>query len=201
MPFKEKDSNTTNFSFVKGIFNYNNYSKGNPVDNYFFKKIMSSKYEDLEKAKKLYDDGVISQEEWEQEKSKLLAQPSKPTPSPNNSGKYWGMEENSFCMLMHLSWLVPVVGIFLPIVMWLTHKEISVNVDTHGRNLANFLLSYFIWFFVSSLLIFLIIGGFLLPILYVLSLVFTIIAAIKAYKGECWNYPLAIKFFKSPDTE
>ncbi len=56
-------------------------------------------------------------------------------------------------------------------------------------------------FFVSSLIIFIAISGFLLPILYVLSLVFTIIAAIKAYKGECWNYPLAIRFFKSPDTE
>lgn len=44
-----------------------------------------------------------------------------------NKYKPWGMEENTFLMMMHLSqfaaFLVPGAGIVLPIVMWAANKD------------------------------------------------------------------------------
>ena len=108
------------------------------------------------------------------------------TKSQNNSQtntefKPWGMELNTFCMLMHLS---QFFGIVLTIVMWMTNKDQSEVINQHGKIIMNAVLSYFIWIIVSCALA--------TPLL----LVFTIIAAVEANKGNLYNYPLSIKFFK-----
>lgn len=162
---------------------------------------MQNNYEDLEKAKRLLDEGVISQEEYEREKARLLSQSTNTGPSQNNDGKPWGMEENTFCMLMHLSqflgWLLPVLGFVVPIVMWLTQKDSSVKIDDHGKNIANYFISYLIWIVISIALSVVFIGIFMLLAIMVLSVVFTIMATVKANNGECWAYPLSIKFLKT----
>ena len=96
--------------------------------------------------------------------------------------KPWGMELNTFCMLMHLSQLLG--GIVLLLVMWLTNKEHSEVIDQHGKTIANAFISYFIWSFISC-------GIFILPLL-----IFTIIGAVEANKGNLYKYPLSIKFIK-----
>ena len=116
--------------------------------------------------------------------------------------KFWGMEENTFCMLMHLSLLsnfvipIPFIGIILPIVMWSTNKEQSSLVDQHGRNILNFMLSMLIYVVVSVLLIFVLVGVLTTVALVVVVIAFPIIAAVKASSGTCWPYPLCIRFFK-----
>ena len=47
---------------------------------------------------------------------------------------------------------------------------------------------------VASVLIFAFIGLLLLPAIWVLSVVFSILAALAANKGEYYTYPLTIKF-------
>lgn len=109
------------------------------------------------------------------------------------SEKPWGLELNSFCQLMHLANLV-----FWPlsIIMWLTNKDNHEIIDVHGKNIANFLISYAIYFIVSSILMIVIIGIFTAIALGILSIVFIIMAAINAGKGEVYNYPLTIKIIK-----
>lgn len=45
-------------------------------------------------------------------------------------------------------------------------------------------------------------GIILIPIIIIgiLDFVFTIIGAVKANQGEVWNYPLSIRFFKTPES-
>ena len=109
------------------------------------------------------------------------------------SDKPWGLELNSFCQLMHLANLI-----FWPlsIIMWLTNKDNHEIIDVHGKNIANFLISYVIYFTISSILMIVIIGIFTTIVLGILSIVFIIIAAINAGKGEVYNYPLTIKIIK-----
>lgn len=113
-------------------------------------------------------------------------------PTANSDFKPWGMEVNTFCMLMHLSMLI--IGIIMPIVMWATNKDQSEEVNKHGKNILNFAISFAIYFFVSWLLMFVLIGAILFPAVAICGLVFTIIAAVKANKGEAWSYPMTIKF-------
>jgi len=109
------------------------------------------------------------------------------------SEKPWGLELNSFCQLMHLANLV-----FWPlsIIMWLTNKDNHEIIDIHGKNIANFLISYVIYFTISSILWIVIIGMFITIVLGILWIVFIIMAAINAGKGEVYNYPLTIKIIK-----
>ena len=107
------------------------------------------------------------------------------------------MTENTYLMLMHISqfasWLIPFVGIIIPILMWTTNKDNNVEVDRHGKNILNFSISYAIY---SIVLLIIIIGIPLLFVLFAIYAVAVIIATIKASNGEFWKYPLSIQFIK-----
>lgn len=148
-----------------------------------------SKYDDLNKLEDLKLKGGITEEEYQKEKEKILN---------GSSSNLWGMNLDSFLLLMHLSqfagFIVPGLGFVLPIVMWQTNKEDS-EVDKHGKNIANFMLSMIIYFCISGILCLLLVGFVLLGVLAILEIVFIIMAAVKASRREYWEYPLSIKFF------
>lgn len=112
----------------------------------------------------------------------------------------WDMDLNSFTVLMHLSvfagMIVPMGGVVLPLVMWLTNKEKSSLVDEHGKNIMNWMISSIIYLIGSIILMVIGIGFLMLFTLIICSLVFTIMGAIKASKNEVFKYPLAIEFIK-----
>ena len=114
--------------------------------------------------------------------------------------KPWGMDEKTFCLLMHLAQLagfvVPFAGLVLPIVMWATNREESAQVDAHGKVILNWILSLLIYSVVAAALVFLIIGGFLLLALMLVNVVFIVIGAVKANEGVVWAYPGSIRFLK-----
>lgn len=119
-------------------------------------------------------------------------------PQSEQPQMFWGMTENTYCMLMHLSQLLNFsgAGIVVPIILWAVNKDQSPTIDLHGKNILNFIISVFIYVMVSVVLMFVVIGFLILPVFAVLMIVFPIIAGIKANNGEYWKYPLCIRFFK-----
>jgi uncharacterized protein len=109
-------------------------------------------------------------------------------------------EQRQMGLFLHLSQLANVVlfpiGIIVPIVIWQTQKDKIPALDAHGKMVTNFMISMTIYFFVSFVLMFLLIGFLLLPVLAILGIAFPIIGGIKANNGEFWEYPLTIKFLK-----
>ncbi len=112
----------------------------------------------------------------------------------------WDMELSSYCMLMHLSQfagiIIPFGGIALPIVMWVTNKDKSPTVDQHGKNILNWMISFYIYASISAILILLLVGIFTLIALCFMTVIFAIIGAVKANNKEFYTYPLSISFFK-----
>lgn len=112
----------------------------------------------------------------------------------------WNMDLSSYCMLMHLSQfagiIVPFGGIALPIIMWATNKDKSLLIDQHGKNILNWMISFYIYVSISAILILLIVGIFALIALCLVAVIFAIIGAIKANNKEIFNYPLTIQFIK-----
>ena len=110
----------------------------------------------------------------------------------------WGMNLNTYCMLMHLSQLLnySVAGVVVPIILWATNKDQSPVVDQHGKNILNFIISMFIYAVVSIPLLLIGIGFATLTAVIIIGIVFPIIAAVKANDGKYWPYPLCIRFFK-----
>jgi len=110
-------------------------------------------------------------------------------------------EERQMGMFIHLSRLLDAfvfpVGAIVTIVLWQTQKDKMPALDAHGKNATNnWLISSLLYSIISIPLMFVLIGFLLFPIIWVLMIVFPIIAAVKANNGEYWEYPLTIKFLK-----
>lgn len=109
-------------------------------------------------------------------------------------------DQRQMGMFLHLSQLANViffpVGIVLPIVLWQTQKDKIPALDAHGKMIVNWMISVTIYGIVSFVLMFVIIGFFLMLALLIVGIVFPIMGAVKANNGELWQYPLTIKFIK-----
>jgi uncharacterized protein len=102
-----------------------------------------------------------------------------------------------FAHLSALAGLLVPFGSFLgPFIIWQIKKNEFPSVEAHAKAALNFQLSCLIYGIVSALLIFLVIGFFLLVALCIFSLVCIIIATIKANNGESWKYPLSLTLIK-----
>ncbi len=108
-------------------------------------------------------------------------------------------EDNQLLVVTHLSQLIILIlgfgSLLLPLILWLTQKERVYQMDAHGKNILNFQLSLIIYCILCIPLILLFglgLLGFL--ILGIVSIIFPIINAIKASKGEIPKYPLSLKF-------
>lgn len=121
----------------------------------------------------------------------------------NTSSNAMSPEEKDFrqwAMLLHFSMLlgfvVPLAGLIAPIVIWQVKKNEMPAIEEHGKNATNWIISAVIYAIISTILVFVVVGIPLLIALGILSIVFPIIAGVKANNGETWKYPLTIAFIK-----
>lgn len=109
-------------------------------------------------------------------------------------------DTRTWAMILHLSMLsglvVPLAGLIVPIVIYLLKKDDLPGLVPHGHVVFNWMISAVIYAIISMILMIVVIGGFLLMALALVSLIFPIIGGVKASEGEVWPYPLSIKFFK-----
>jgi len=90
-----------------------------------------------------------------------------------------------------------VVGhIFGPLIVWLLKRNESPEIDAHGKESLNFQLSMLIYNVIAGILVIVLIGIPLLILLYVLNIVFVIVASIQAGDGKLYRYPMAIRLIK-----
>jgi|SRR5262245_14961128 len=161
---------------------------------------------ELDKLKKLHDDGTITDEQYEQAKARLLSEPAPAADElPDEPERFDAAtddekETRQWAMFLHLSLLagnlMPGAGIVIPILIWQMKKDVLPKLDIHGKEAVNWMLSMLIYLSVSAILTLVLIGIPLLIALAVVGIVFPIIAAIKANNGEVWRYPLTIRFIK-----
>lgn len=108
-------------------------------------------------------------------------------------------QDNQLLVVTHLSQLVTLIlgfgSLIFPLILWLTQKDKVYQMDGHGKEIVNFQLSLIVYclmciplilFFGLGLLGFLILG--------IISVIFPIVNAIKASKGEKPSYPFSFKF-------
>src|SRR5690554_6969870 len=96
--------------------------------------------------------------------------------------------------------LVHVGGIFLtilsPLIGYLVLKDRGPFVRAHTQTALNFQITMLIATFVGIVTSFILIGFLVLMAVGVVIIVFSIIAAVKANKGEFYTYPVTIPFIK-----
>lgn len=109
-------------------------------------------------------------------------------------------EEKTWAMLCHLlalsGLIIPIGAILGPLIMWLVKKDESEFVDYHGKEAINFQITMLIGIVIGFITSVIFIGFIIIVACGLLSLIFTIIAAIKANEGDRYEYPFALRLIK-----
>ena len=83
---------------------------------------------------------------------------------------------------------------FIPaLLVWIIKKDDSAYLNDQSKEALNFQITMLIAQFIAGILVWVLIGFILIPIVWVINVVFCIIAAISASKGETYRYPLSLR--------
>lgn len=111
-----------------------------------------------------------------------------------------GKDEKMWAMLCHLStfagYVIPFGNIIAPLLIWIMKKEEFPLADDQGKEALNFQISFMIYLAIALLLIIVVIGIPLVVVLVLFEIIITIIAAVNAYDGARYRYPMTIRFIK-----
>lgn len=109
-------------------------------------------------------------------------------------------ESRMWATIAHLSALsgliIPFGTIIGPLIVWIIKKDEMPFVADQGREALNFNISMAIYGLVAAVLCLVLIGFLLVAILFVVWLVFLIIAAVQANEGTAYRYPLILRLVK-----
>ncbi len=154
--------------------------------------------DEIEKLERLRQSGALSDDEYQAAKAAQFRQGDRDTTLPATA-----RDERTWTVLLHVSQLcgfvLPLAGFVVPIVLWQLKKDQSASIDRHGRIVANWLVTALIAGTIFWLLSFLVIGIPLLMILALLCVVFPLIGATRASKGEAWPYPMSWRLWAVDD--
>ena len=122
-------------------------------------------------------------------------------PPPTTTSSSTATNVQTWCVLAHatalVGFFVPLAGhIVGPLIIWLSKREDSPEINAHGKESLNFQISMLIYNAVSAILCLVLIGFVFLGVLHILNIIFVIIASIRASEGKLWRYPLTIRLIK-----
>lgn len=132
-------------------------------------------------------------------------------------------EERTWSTFIHLGgligmWIIPTVGnIIGALVLWLIKRNDSHVVDDQGKEAVNFQITYSLAVIAAKIVENILYGiwsvatfwsrpwwnfsftwgwGSLVQILWVLNVIFSIVAAVRANEGKVYRYPLSLRLVK-----
>lgn len=97
-------------------------------------------------------------------------------------------------MLAHLLGLL--LGFLGPLIIYMTSGKQDPYVEDQSVEALNFHLTMLIGYVASWVLMFVLIGFLTILVVWACSIIFSIIGAMAANKGEWYRYPFSIKFVK-----
>lgn len=152
--------------------------------------------DELEKLHRLHQEGVLSDVEYERAKKTAIENEKSVGAKIDEAVNEVIKDVPKYCMSLHLSQflgiIIPIVGYALPITMWQLRKKVSPDIQRHGINIANWIISALIYFAFASVLLPVVGQGAVL----VCAIAFPVVGALKAKEGKIWRYPLTIQFLK-----
>jgi uncharacterized Tic20 family protein len=103
-------------------------------------------------------------------------------------------DEKLWATLIHLG---GIIFMFVPaLVGYLVLKDRGPFIREHTKTALNFQITMAIVYVISVILSVIVIGGVLALVAGILVIIFSIIAAVAANKGQWYKYPLTIEFIK-----
>ncbi|QTX04872.1 DUF4870 domain-containing protein [Agromyces archimandritae] len=122
--------------------------------------------------------------------------PSAPPPPPQNpyqqSQPLSPADEKLWATLIHIGGIL--FGFLPALIGYLVLKDRGPFIRGHSATALNFQITLLIAYVVGWITTFIVIGFIILAAAWVCSIVFGIIAAVKANQGQPYVYPIAIRF-------
>lgn len=100
--------------------------------------------------------------------------------------------EKNIATITHLA---GTVFSFIPaLIVWLLKKDDSAYITNQAKEALNFQITVAVAMFVTgSILTWLLIGFFIMPVIWFGNIILCILAAIATSKGETYRYPLCLR--------
>ena len=102
-------------------------------------------------------------------------------------------EDRTLAMITHISGIF--LGFIVPLIIWLVNKdkpEKSFLID-QSKEALNFQITLLLAYVACMILSFVLIGALLMPLVWIASVVFMILAAVKSNNGVAYRYPVALR--------
>ena len=114
--------------------------------------------------------------------------------APAGPGALSRSDERTWSMFAHLGGIV--LGFIAPLIVMLVQGEKSPTVRRQSVEALNFQITIVIAYVVAFVLSLLLIGLLLIPLIWVATLVFCILAGMAANRGEDYRYPVSLRLVK-----
>ena len=105
-------------------------------------------------------------------------------------------EDRTLAMLTHLSGII--LGFIVPLIVWLINKDRSDKafLNDQSKEALNFQITILIGYIAGTVLTIILIGPLISFAAWIVSVIFSIIAGLKANEGVAYRYPLSIRLIK-----
>jgi len=126
--------------------------------------------------------------------------PSSPPPPPPSPPPYEpappvfeGNDDKNLAMLTHLSGIL--FSIIVPLIVWLINKDKAdkTYLINESKEALNFQITVLLGYVICWILTVILIGAFLHILLWILNIVFCILAAVKVSQTGTYRYPFALR--------
>lgn len=116
-----------------------------------------------------------------------------PPPAPAGEAS---SEDRTLALLTHLSGII--LSFVVPLVLWLVNKDKADKafLNDQAKEALNFQITIAIAWVVAIVLSAIAIGFLLYPVIWIVNLIFCILAGIKAKEGVAYRYPFALRLIK-----
>jgi uncharacterized protein len=100
-------------------------------------------------------------------------------------------DDKNIATVMHLG---GTVFSFIPaLIVWILKKDDSAYIADQAKEALNFQITVLIAQFIAGILAIILIGFLFMGIIWILNVIFCIIAAIASSKGEAYRYPFCLR--------
>jgi uncharacterized Tic20 family protein len=100
-------------------------------------------------------------------------------------------DEKNIAVVTHITGIF--FSIFPGLIVWLLKKDESPYISEQAREALNFQITLLIAYLIAGVLVFVLIGFLLFFLVWLANIVFSILAAVAASKGENYRYPISLR--------
>jgi uncharacterized Tic20 family protein len=100
-------------------------------------------------------------------------------------------DEKNIAVVTHITGIF--FSIFPGLIVWLLKKDESPYISDQAREALNFQITLLIAYLVAGVLVFILIGFLLIFLIWLANIIFSILAAVAASRGENYRYPLSLR--------